>query len=445
MSNSAKQTGAAISPFPSIRDLLIYYARSAHSREALLGPGSDPVTYGELWDQVEALVHELRNFGITRSDREWESLLPNGMEAAIAIVGVAAGAVCAPLDPAFTPDEWRRCLIDLRLAALLTNRDMDVASRAVARSLGIRIIELSPRLKGSKALGQRAAGPVEFTTTDDDAFVLLTSGSTSRSKMVPLTHASVCLSAYIVGAVLDLEPADRLLNVQPLYHVHGLVAGLLAALAAGSSVVCSPGFETDAFFGLLMEFRPTWYTAVPTIHRAVLSAAGIRHSCRQTSLRLIRSASSALPPNVLTGLEDVFGVPVIETYGTTKPPLQVAADPLGARKVGSVGRPVGVEIAVMDRNGLQMSAGRRGEIVLRGPTITRGYDNDATSTNESFHDGWFRTGDIGYIDQDGYVFIAGRIKDMINRGGQEISPAEVEEILLKYPGVLEAARFSRPA
>jgi amino acid adenylation domain-containing protein len=442
LSNSAKQTGAAISPFSSIRDLLIYYASTAHSREALLGPGSDPVTYGELWDQVEALVHELRNFGITRSDRVGV-VLPNGMEAAIAMVGVAAGAVCAPLDPAFTPDEWRRCLIDLRLAALLTKSDMDVASRAVARSLGIPIIELSPRLKGPKALGQRAAGPVEFTTTDDDAFVLLTSGSTSRSKMVPLTHASVCLSAYNVGAVLDLEPADRLLNVQPLYHVHGLVAGVLAALAAGSSVVCSPGFETDAFFGLLMEFRPTWYTAVPTIHRAVLSAAG-RHSCRQTSLRLIRSASSALPPNVLTGLEDVFGVPVIETYGTTEAASQVAANPLGARKVGSVGRPVGVEIAVMDRNGLQMSAGRRGEIVLRGPTITRGYDNDATSTNESFHDGWFRTGDIGYIDQDGYVFIAGRIKDVINRGGQEISPAEVEEILLKYPGVLEAAAFPVP-
>jgi amino acid adenylation domain-containing protein len=400
------------------------------------------VTYGELWDQVEALVHELRNFEITRSDRVGV-VLPNGMEAAVAMLGVAAGAVCVPLDPAFTPDEWRRCLIDLRLAALLTKSDMDIAGRAVARSLGIPIIELSSPLEEPRTLTQRTAGCVEFTTTDDDAFVLLTSGSTSRSKMVPLTHASVCLSAYNVGAVLDLEPADRLLNVQPLYHVHGLVAGVLAALAAGSSVVCSPGFEADAFFGLLMEFRPTWYTAVPTIHRAVLSAAG-RHSCRQTSLRLIRSASSALPPNVLTGLEDVFGVPVIETYGTTEAASQVAANPLGARKAGSVGRAVGVEIAVMDRNGLQMSAGQRGEIVLRGPTITRGYDNDATSTNETFRDGWFRTGDIGYVDQDGYVFIAGRIKDAINRGGQEISPAEVEEILLKYPGVLEAAAFPIP-
>ena len=246
----------------------------------------------------------------------------------------------------------------------------------------------------------------------DDAFILLTSGTTSRPKMVPLTHASVCLSAYNVGAALALGPRDRLLNVLPLFHAHGLISGVLAALAAGSSVVCTPGFDAAAFFGWLTEFRPTWYTAVPAIHRAVLSAAG-RHKrgTQRSSLRLIRSASSSLPPDVLGGLEALFGVPVIETYGMTEAATQIAANPLGRRKPGSVGQSAGAEIAIMDDEGRRLPAGERGEIALRGPTITRGYDNDAAATESAFRDGWFRTGDLGYLDEDGYLFIVGRIKD----------------------------------
>ena len=339
----------------------------------------------------------------------------------------------------------------IAVAALLTRADMNSASRHVAHTLGIPVIDLSTRPnEGAGAfsiVGQATRRIVddEFASSADDAFILLTSGSTSRPKMVPLTHASVCLSAYNVGTTLALEPRDRLLSVLPLFHGHGLISGVLAALAAGSSVVCTPGFDAAAFFGWLTEFRPTWYTAVPAIHRAVLSAAD-RHkqAAQRSSLRLIRSASSSLPPKVLGGLEALFGVPVIDTYGMTEAATQIAANPLRRRKPGSVGQSAGPEIAILDGEGRRLPSGERGEIALRGPTITRGYDNDAAATESAFRDGWFRTGDLGYLDAEGYLFIVGRIKEIINRGGQKVAPAEVEEALLSHPDVVEAAVFSVP-
>ena len=238
-----------------------------------------PVTYGALWVRVNDAVRELRSLGVGRSDRV-AVVLPDGPETAVAMIAVAAGAVCVPLNPGFTADEWQRYFGDLRVAALLTRADMDSASRGVAHALGIPVIDLSPRpgegpARSALSARQRAAPSAASwrPARDNDAFILLTSGTTSRPKMVPLTHASVCLSAHNVGAALALGPRDRLLNVLPLFHAHGLISGLLAALAAGSSVVCTPGFDAAAFFGWLTEFRPTWYTAVPAIHRALLSAA----------------------------------------------------------------------------------------------------------------------------------------------------------------------------
>jgi amino acid adenylation domain-containing protein len=367
------------------------------------------------------------------------------------MVAVATAAVCVPLNPDFTADELQRYFGDLRLAALLTRADMNSASRGIAHTLGIPVIDLLPRLgEGPGAFNlvgsaTRRAVTGDLAPSANDAFILLTSGTTSRPKMVPLTHASVCLSAYNAGAALALGPRDRLLNVLPLFHAHGLISGLLTALAAGSGVICTPGFDAASFFGWLSELRPTWYTAVPTIHRALLSAADhYKHDAQRSSLRIIRSASASLAPDVLNGLESLFGVPVIETYGMTETASQIAANPRERRKTGSVGRPAGPEIAIMDRGGQRLPAGRRGEIVLRGPTIARGYDNDFAATESAFRDGWFRTGDLGYLDRDGYLFIAGRIKDVINRGGQQVSPIEVEEALLSHPDVLEAGAFAIP-
>jgi amino acid adenylation domain-containing protein len=435
--------------FACIGDLLAYYGRNSPDRPAILATGGAALTYGAFWARTNEIVGQLRDFGLGRSGRV-AVVLPSGPEAAVATIAVAAGAVCVPLHPDFAAAEWRQYFEDLRVEALLTRSDVDSASRSVAYSLGIPVIDLSPQPgEGPGAFSlvcptERRAVIGELAASDDDAFMLLTSGTTSRPKLVPLTQSSVCLSAHNVGTVLGLQAQDRLLNVLPLFHGHGLISGLLAALAAGSSVVCPPRFDADAFFGWLTKCRPTWYTAVPPIHRALISAARRRkRGLRQSSLRLIRSASSSLPTDVLVELEALFGVPVIETYGMTEAATQIAANPLEQRKPGSVGKPAGAEISVMDSEGRQLLTGEHGEIALRGPTITRGYDNNEVATRSAFRDGWFRTGDLGYVDPEGYLFLIGRIKkaDVINRGGQKVSPAEVEKILLSHPEVAEAAAF----
>jgi amino acid adenylation domain-containing protein len=430
---------------------LSYHRRIAPGRHAILAPNYDPITYTALWHSAAAVRHELRSLGIGQADRV-AVVLPNGPETVVATLAVASAAVCAPLNPSFAADEWHRYFGDLQVAALLTRRDMQSASRGVAHALGIPVFDLLPRRdEGPAAFGLQASGPRRGIADDlpptggDDAFLLLTSGTTSRPKTVPLTHASVCLSAHNAGAVLALGPGDRLLNVLPLYHAHGLISGVLAGLAAGSTVVSTSGFDADAFYRWLSDFRPTWYTAVPTMHRALLAVAD-RHksSIRRHSLRLIRSASAALPAAELGELESLFGVPVIETYGMTEAASQIAANPQQRRKPGSVGLPAGAEIIIIDGEGNRLTAGETGEIALRGPTITRGYDNDGAATAAAFRDGWFRTGDLGYLDRDGYLFIVGRSKDVIKPGGQQVSPTEVEAVLLEHPSVIEAVAFSIP-
>jgi acyl-CoA synthetase (AMP-forming)/AMP-acid ligase II/aryl carrier-like protein len=442
-----KKAGSRI--FRHLGDLLAYYGRTAPGRNAILAPGRPALTYGALRVCAKRVARVLRSLGVAQSDRV-AVVLPDGPEAAVAIIAVASAAVCVPLNPSFTADEWKRYFADLRVSALLTYAGMDTASRTVANAVGIPVIDLLPRPgdgPGAFSLVGAATGQVVGGEKSNpyDAFILLTSGTSSRPKMVPLTHAAVCLSAYNVGAAVALGSQDRLLNVLPLFHGHGLISGLVAALAAGSSVVCPPGFDAAAFFGWLTEFRPTWYTAVPAIHRALLSAAARhKHCASRSSLRLIRSASSTLPPELLDSLEALFGVPVIDTYGMTEATTQIAANPLGRRKPGSVGQAAGPEIAIFDGESRRLPAGERGEIALRGPTITRGYDNDAAATASAFRDGWFRTGDLGYLDEDGYLFIVGRLKDIIDRGGQKVAPAEVERALLNHPDVVEAAVFSVP-
>ena len=450
LKNKTARESARTPSFACLQDLLFHYGRNAPDRHAILAPGRLPMTYGALLLQTRDVVRGLRSVGVGRTDRV-AAVLPNGPEATVAMVAVAAGAVCVPLNPGFTYDEYERYFGELHLAALLAHADPTSASRRAAHTLGIPIIEVVTRPHdGAGAfniVGQvpRRAPDDEFASSADDAFILLTSGSTSRPKTVPLTHASVCLSARNVGITLELGSRDRLLSVLPLFHGHGLISGVLAGLAAGSSVVCTPGFDATAFFGWLTEFRPTWYTAVPAIHQAILREADRhREAARRSSLRLIRSASTSLTHDVLGGLEALFGVPVIDTYGMTEAATQIAANPLQRRKPGSVGRSAGPEIAILDSEGRRLPAGKRGEIALQGPTITRGYDNDAAATASAFRNNWFRTGDLGYLDAEGYLFIVGRIKEIIHKGGQKVAPAEVEGALLSHPDVIDAAVFPVP-
>ena len=265
--------------------------------------------------------------------------------------------------------------------------------------------------------------------------------------MVPLTHENLLASCQNIASTLLLTEADRCLNVMPLFHIHGLVGALLSSVVAGASIVCTSGFNSEEFFPLIETFRPTWYTAVPTIHHAVLSAAQANRSAlRNHSLRFIRSSSSALPIRVMEGLEEIFKVPVIESYGMTEAAHQMASNPLppGERKPGSVGTAVGAEIALIDETGNLLSSGKTGEIVIRGANVMCGYANNGDANLTSFTQGWFRTGDQGYCDNDGYLFVTGRIKEIINRGGEKISPQEIDDVILQHPAVEQAVTFAVP-
>jgi acyl-CoA synthetase (AMP-forming)/AMP-acid ligase II len=283
--------------------------------------------------------------------------------------------------------------------------------------------------------------------TEDIALVLHTSGTTSRPKIVPLSHANVCASAVHISKSLLLTADDRCLNIMPLFHIHGLMAAVLASLAVGGNVYCTPGFNAMKVFGWLNEAQPTWYTAVPTMHQAILARAERnRGIVAKSNLRFIRSSSSSLPPNVMAELEKTFKCPVIESYGMTEAAHQMSSNPLppNPRKAGSVGLPAGPEIAIMDNDGSLLANGSIGEIVIRGPNVSLGYEANPKANEAAFTHGWFRTGDQGQMDADGYLRITGRLKEIINRGGEKISPREVDEVLLQHPSVAQAVTFAIP-
>ena len=286
-----------------------------------------------------------------------------------------------------------------------------------------------------------------YAQSDETALLLHTSGTTARPKIVPLSHRNLCAAARHIAETLRLTPSDRGLNVMPLFHVHGLVGSVLASLWAGGSTVCTPGFAEAEFFTWVGSLRPTWYTAVPTMHQGVVRvAASESRQATRSSLRLARSASWALSPQTGRELSETLGIPVLEAYGMTEAGNQICSNPLppGLVKFGSVGLPAGPDVAIMDAEGQLVDHGETGEVVIRGANITKGYENNAVVNAEAFTDGWFRTGDVGYFDQDGYLFLRGRSKEIINRGGENISPREIDEALMEHPDVWQAAAFAVP-
>jgi acyl-CoA synthetase (AMP-forming)/AMP-acid ligase II len=293
---------------------------------------------------------------------------------------------------------------------------------------------------GNATKSIRPAGP------DDIALVLHTSGTTSRPKIVPLAHKNIAASAGNIRRTLSLTAHDRGLVIMPLFHIHGLIAALSAPISAGGEVCCTPGFSALKFFGWLDEMKPTWYTGVPTMHQAILlRAPGNAEIVKRHRLRFIRSSSSPLPPTVITELERVFGVPVVEAYGMTEAAHQMASNPLGGpRKAGTVGPSGGPEIRIVNDQGETMPRGETGEIVIRGPNVMRAYENNVKANADAFFGDWFRTGDQGVMDADGYVAITGRLKEIINRGGEKISPREVDEIIMEHPAVHQCVTFAMP-
>ena len=451
MLNTERNSRSVDGPRPlSFHHLLEIHKDHRPDAVAIAGLATSPVSFRRLLLQVEQAAKTLNALGIGRNDRV-AMVTPNGPEMALAFLAVSSAATFAPLNPACQASEFEFYLSDLNAKALIVESSSHSPAIAVAQKNSIAIIELSPT---ESATGIFSSGSEKrlsvsqggFAQADDVALILHTSGTTARPKRVPLTHANLLASARNIAAALQLTETDRCLNVMPLFHIHGLVGAVLSSIVAGSAVICASGFDLEQFFSWLEEFRPSWYTAVPTMHQAILRQATADRRVMAGSLRLIRSSSAPLPPTVAKGLEELFKVPVIEAYGMTEASNQIASNPLPPRqrKAGSVGMATGTEIAIVDEQGGLLSVGRQGEIVIRGANITRGYENNPEANKEAFTDGWFRTGDQGYLDEDGYLFITGRLKEIINRGGEKISPREVDEALLDHPAVAQAATFAVP-
>ena len=438
-------------PADTVLDLL---AAGAAEAPAIGAPGRTALSFGGLRALAGRTIAALNGMGIGRNDRV-AIVLPNGPEMAAAFVAIAAGATTAPLNPGYKQDEFDFYLSDLNARALVIARGMDSPARAVAAARGIPVVELvavpdgaagdftlepMAKLSGTPQSGGPASG-------EDVALVLHTSGTTSRPKIVPLRHVNVTASAYHIAATLRLTPDDVCLNIMPLFHIHGLIAATLSSLAAGASVSCTPGFNAFRFFAWFGEVRPSWYTAVPTMHQAILGLAPRNAAAIEAGrLRFIRSSSSSLPPQVMTALEATFHVPVLEAYGMTEAAHQMASNPLppASRFPGAVGIAAGPEIGIMDEDGTLLPPGALGEVVIRGRNVTAGYENNPQANETAFAHGWFRTGDQGILDEAGYLRLTGRLKELINRGGEKISPIEVDTVVMDHPAVAQCLTFAVP-
>jgi acyl-CoA synthetase (AMP-forming)/AMP-acid ligase II len=436
--------------FETVAELL---ALGEENAAAIAAPGLEPLRYGQLRSLVARTVEQLNALGIGKGERV-AIVLKNGPEMATAFLAVAAGATAAPLNPNYHAEQFEFYLRDLRPQALIVEGGVDSPARGVAERLGIPLLELRPQREiGAGEFSLEAPGGILRAAQrgeadpEDIALVLHTSGTTSRPNIVPLSHRNVATSARQIREVLELSPSDRCLNIMPLFHIHGLMAAVTASLAAGASVWCTPGFNALRFFTWMDEVKPTWYTAVPTMHQAILGRSrGHRQTLDHLQMRFIRSASAPLPPSVMEQLEQTFRSPVIESYGMTEASHQIASNPLPpqVRKPGSVGIAAGTEVALMDESGKLLPISQTGEVVIRGQNVTRGYESNPAANARAFSNGWFRTGDQGVLDPSGYLRLTGRLKEMINRGGEKVSPLEVDEVLLNHPAIAQAVTFAFP-
>jgi len=439
-----------------LRELL---AHGADDAAAISAPGRKSLSFAGLRALIANTLEQLNALGIGRNERV-AIVLSNGPEMATCFMACASGVASAPLNPAYRADEFEFYLKDLHAKALIVEHDSASPAIDVARKLGVRIIHLiaseeqgagsfSLRASDEKSAGAGTA-TIEhggYAHPEDVSMVLHTSGTTSRPKIVPLTQRNLAASATHIRNTLQFTAADCGLNIMPLFHIHGLIAGVLAPLAAGSQVFCTPGFNALKFFGWMDEAKPSWYTAVPTMHQAIVGRArGNQDVIARNPLRFLRSSSSSMPPQVIKELEEIFHAPLIEAYGMTEATHQMASNPLppGVRKPGTVGMAAGPEVAIMGADGAMLPYGETGEIVIRGANVTAGYENNPKANEEGFINGWFRTGDQGVMDEQGYISITGRLKEIINRGGEKVSPREVDEILMDHPAVAQVVCFGMP-
>jgi len=415
---------------------------------AIVGNEFAPLSYSDLQQHIDEVRTCLRQAGFDRDARIAVGIA-NGAQAAWAIVTVACSAAAVPLDPKLTIAEVERCLSVLRPSAAIVLRDTGAAVRRVAEKLGIPIVEATPAQSGK--LGLRLSAPhigpahlLDDPERDAPAFILHTSGTTGESNLVPFSHRNVLASAERVQTWFGLTPQDRCLNVSPIYYSHALTTTVLPPLLTGGSVSfpANPlNVELSEWFGTL---RPTWYSAGPTLHLAVLEKAQLRPDARTMhSLRLASSAGARVSKEVREGLENVLGIPVLEHYGSSET-AQISSNQPGACKPGTCGLPWPDIIKVVGEDGRQVAVGEQGEILVRGPSVMSGYLNAPELNRLVFVDGWYRTGDIGSVDEQGFLSLHARKRELINRGAEKIAPLEIDHALARHPAVAEAAAFAVP-
>ncbi|WP_445633278.1 AMP-dependent synthetase and ligase [Nostoc sp. DSM 114161] len=454
---------------------------------ALVSPEGRSLTYKQLRENVAGLVSQLHSFGIKPGERI-AIAMNNGSPMAITFLAAALSGTAAPLNPKYKQDEFAFYYADTQAKALITLSEEPEAAVAALTPDMIRInakVNTDGTLSFELGIGNGALGmgrgqggqggqgsnlsplsppsplspssphlpippsphPPISPSADDIAMILHTSGTTSRPKRVPIRHRNLIASANNIIGAYSLTAADTTLCLMPLFHVHGLVGCLLATLGAGGTLVCPNGFNALEFWKLVETYKPTWYSAAPTMHQTILARASRNTEIvKANSFRFIRSSSASLPPIIIEQMEATLNAPVVESYSMTEASHLMTTNPLPpkVRKPGTVGYGFGVEVGIMDSEGNLLPQGSLGEVVVKAPNVIDGYENNPEANATAFVNGWFRTGDQGTIDEDGYLRLTGRIKELINRGGEKISPLEVDDILLRHPAVAEALAFAVP-
>ncbi|HXR15556.1 MAG TPA: acyl--CoA ligase [Terriglobales bacterium] len=400
------------------------------------------VTYDSLRQQVLAMADALASAGIRRGDRV-AIVLPNGLRAIVSFLAASIAGTAAPLNPAYPYEEFHFFLGDTDARVLLCPTVGAEFARSAAADRKIPVLSVELNAKGSVAIVNAPTGAsASEPTADDIALILHTSGSTGRPKRVPLRHFNLAVSAANIANTYGLSEEDVSLCIMPLFHIHGLIGSTMATLLTGGAVVVPPKFNALSFWRTVRGHGVTWYSGVPTMHQLLLARAHHKPA-EAASLRFIRSCSAPLSPELIHQIEELFGVPFVEAYGMTEASHQMTSNPLPPRhrKAGSVGVGTGLRVRIMDQAGNSLENNQRGEIAIQGANVFRGYENNPEANARAFVNGWFRTGDQGYLDEDCYLHLTGRIKDIIIRGGENIAPHEVDEILLKHPAVAAAVTF----